>query len=140
MKQMVDSTLIKPVKILKEINFNKASLAIRDDGLAVLRIDTNSEIEVAQVKMVNEALKQMGNGAKFPFLIVVREFTLPSAAARTYIAKADSIPYAKAEAYVIKSLSQRLVGNIYLNYYKPARPTRIFSSELRAVEWLKTFL
>ena len=89
---------------------------------------------------VVSTLEKFGEGKKFPLLIVVGEYTLPTPEARAYIATPESDPYASAEAYVIQSFSQKLVGNVYLSFNKPARPTRLFNSEEKAIEWLKTFL
>jgi hypothetical protein len=85
------------------------------------------------------ALETIFEGKKFPLLIVTGEYTLPTPEARAYIATPESDPYASAEAYVVKSLSQKLVGNVYLSFNKPARPTRIFNSEEKALEWLQQF-
>ena len=84
--------------------------------------------------------ENMPKGKKYPLLIITGEYTLPTAEARAYIATPESDPYASAEAYVVTSLSQKLVGNVYLSFNKPARPTHIFTSEEKAVEWLKQFL
>jgi hypothetical protein len=128
------------IQIIKQVNFEISSVALRSDGVMVARIKANEEIDVKHVIEIVNAMEQMGAGRKFPLLIIVGEYTLPSAEARNYIATAESDPFASAEAYVIQSLSQKLVGNVYLSLNKPARPTKLFTSEEKAVEWLKTFL
>lgn len=128
------------VQILEEKSFEEFSIALRNDGLVAVRVISNYEIDVHHVEQVVKALKEIGNGAKYPLLIVVGEYTLPSPDARAYIATAESDPYASAEAYVIQSFSQKIVGNGYLRFNKPARPTHIFTDEEKAIEWLKTFL
>jgi hypothetical protein len=105
-----------------------------------VRVNENEEIDKPNVVEIVNAINELGEGKKFPLLIVVGEFTLPTPDARNYIATAESDPFASAEAYVIVSFSQKLVGNVYLKFNKPARPTRIFTSEEKAVEWLKSFL
>jgi len=124
----------------KKHQFNILSVSLRDDGIVLVDVKANQEIDVKEVKEVVTTLEQMGNGKKYPLLIVTGEYTLPTAEARAYIATAESDPFASAEAYVVKSLSQKLVGNVYLSFNKPARPTHIFTSEEKAVEWLKQFL
>jgi hypothetical protein len=129
-----------PISALEEINFPTLTVILRNDGLVLVKVIANSEIDINNVTEVVGALEKIGKGKKFPLLIIVGEYTLPSAEARAYIAKAESDPYASAEAYVIQSFTQKLVGNVYLSFNKPARPTRIFNSEEKATEWLKTFL
>ena len=126
-------------KILQRKDFDILSIYLRDDGLVNIDIKSDEEITVSHVKLIVHALQEMGGGKIFPLLITVGERTLPSEEARRYIALAESDPYASAEAYVISSLSQKLVGNFYLRFNKPARPTRIFTNTNEAIEWLKTF-
>lgn len=128
------------VEIIKVYTFEESAVSFRSDGLAWVCIKTSNDVEVKHVVEIVSALEEYGKGKKFPLLITTQEYTLPSPEARTYIAKAESDPFASAEAYVIQSFSQKLVGNVYLQFNKPARPTRIFNSEEKAIEWLKTFL
>ncbi len=131
---------IAMISILKEKKFDTLTVALRSDRIAVVHVIGNSEIDISHVKQVVGALGELGGGKKFPLLISVGEFTLPTPEARNYIATAESDPFASAEAYVVRSLSQRLVGNVYISLNKPARPTRMFNDEQKATEWLKTFL
>ncbi|MCE3279753.1 MAG: hypothetical protein K0S44_1944 [Bacteroidetes bacterium] len=130
----------KAVSILSEKNSGPFAIAIRDDGIARIAITENIDIEVNHIKEIVSLLEQAGDGQKFPVLIVASEFTLPSAEARAYLATPESDPYAIAEAYITSSFSQRLVGKVYLSLNRPARPTRLFKEEAKAIEWLRTFL
>lgn len=132
--------LKEPLTILKEKKFETLSVAIADDGLVHVHIIGNSEIDVQHVKLVVDTIEELGEGNVYPLLIVVGEFTLPTPEARAYIATPESDPYASAEAYVVKSFTQKLVGNVYLSFNQPARPTRIFNDEKKAIAWLKSFL
>lgn len=128
------------IQILKTVNFKILSVNLRSDGLVHVKIKGNEEIDVKNVVEVVSALETFYEEKKFPLLIVVDEYTLPTPEARAYIATPESDPYACAEAYVIQSFTQKLAGNVYLSFNKPARPTRLFNSEEKAIEWLKTFL
>jgi hypothetical protein len=128
------------ITIIQQLNFKILAVALRSDGLILVTVKANEEITVDNVIEVVESVKILGEGKKMPLLIVVDKYTVPSVEARLYIATAASNPFATAEAYVVQSLSQKLVGNFYLNFNKPKRPTKIFNSEEKAVEWLKGFL
>ena len=133
--------MISPeIKILDTISFSRLSVSLRSDGIAHVKVRGEEEIDVNKVVEVVSALEKFGKEQKFPLLIVVDKYTLPTSEARAYIATPESNPYACAEAYVIQSFPQKLVGNVYLSFNKPARPTRLFNSEEKALEWLKTFL
>lgn len=128
------------MELIQQIDFELFSVALRSDGIAFLKVKGNVEIDIENVKQIAGAMEKLGSGKKFPLLIIADEYTIPTPEARAYIATPESDPFASAEAYVLQSLSQKLVGNVFLNFNKPARPTRIFSSEEKAVEWLRTFL
>lgn len=126
--------------MIKKIDFEFYSVALRSDGIIAVNVAGNQEIGVEDVKKVVDAIYKIGSGKVFPLLIVTGEYTLPTPEARAYIATPESDPYASAEAYVVKSFSQKLVGNVFLSFNKPSRPTRIFNSEEKALEWLKGYL
>ena len=128
------------ISILEKVDFPTLSVSFRSDGIVNVQIQANDEIDVIHVIQVVDVLEKVGKGKKFPLLIVVGEYTLPTPEARAYIATPESDPYASAEAYVIQSFTQKLVGNVYLSLNKPARPTKMFNSEEKAIEWLKAFL
>ena len=132
--------ILTTIDIIKTAQFKILSVNLRSDGLVDVKVNGNEEIDIANVVEVVSALEKLGEGKRFPLLIVVGEYTLPTPEARAYIATPESDPFASAEAYVIQSFSQKLVGNVYLSFNKPARPTRLFTSEEKAIEWLKTFL
>ena len=113
---------------------------VEEEGIVHIKVNGNTEIDVPDViELVNELGKLFQN-KKFPLLIVTEDYTLPTRDARHYIALAESDPYAAAEAYVVRSYAQKLVGNFFLNFNKPARPTRIFMDEIEARKWLHDFL
>jgi len=42
-----------------------------------------------------------------------------------------------AAAIVTKSLANKLLGNFFVNFHKPKSPSRMFSEEQEALEWLR---
>jgi hypothetical protein len=130
----------KNIRIIKEKESESHIVSICEDGIARILIKEHVEVDVIHVKEIVNSLEELGGGTKFPLLILTPVFTLPTPDAREYIASAASNPYASAEAYIIRSLPQKLVGNVFLSFNKPSRPTRLFSDEAKAEEWLRSFL
>lgn len=130
----------QPIHILDKVEFNKTCVALRDDGIMMVEIKAYEEVDVVLVKRIVNSIERIGEAKRFPLLIILGENTLPNAEARAYVATPESDPYAKAEAYVINSFTQKLVANVYSSFNKPFRPTKFFNTEEKAVEWLKTFL
>lgn len=128
------------LNIIDKVEFNKTSIALRSDGIMMVEVKAFEEVDVVLVKKIVNSIERIGEGKRYPLLIILGEHTLPNADARAYVATPESDPYAIAEAYVIHSFTQKLVANVYTSFNKPFRPTKFFSSEEKAVEWLKTFL
>lgn len=125
---------------LKSKKFNTYSVSLRDDGLIQIDIDPETEVSLEEVIEGTEYIMNAVKDHKFPVLFIAYEFSIPSKESRDYLAKKESLPYSLADAYVIHSFPQKLIGNFYLKVNKPARPTKIFTDKDEAITWLKTFL
>lgn len=83
---------------------------------------------------------EMLNQRKAPLLITLDQFAIPPIETRVFWAKKESAPYASADAYVATNFGHKLIGDFYLRFNKPGRPTKIFKTQDAAIEWLRTFL
>jgi hypothetical protein len=54
------------------------------------------------------------------------------------MAEPRAMKYAVAKAYVIQSLHQKTMANIFLFLFRPRVPVKFFRSEIKAKEWLST--
>lgn len=57
---------------------------------------------------------------------------------RNYLVQPQRAERVRADALVINNLPHRLLADFYLKFNRPDIPTRFFSSEEEAREWLKT--
>jgi hypothetical protein len=57
---------------------------------------------------------------------------------RNYLVQPQRAERVSADALVINNLPHRLLADFYLKFNRPDIPTRFFSSEEEAREWLKT--
>jgi hypothetical protein len=125
------------VHILDSIAWGPYKVSLREDGIMQVEIEPEQEVTIDNVKEIIEAIGKLGNRNKYPVLVLPGEYTLPTPEARLFIASPGN-PYALAEAYLTHSLPQKLVGNFFLQFNKPERPTRMFSKYEEALEWLNS--
>ena len=95
------------------------------------------DIEIAKIAF-NVGV-EVTNGKKFPSIADisrVKEYTME---ARQFLAKKEAYNSLLAGALIVKSVYQRIGGNLYLMFSKQPIPTRLFTSEAEAIEWLKQF-
>ncbi|MCE3279802.1 MAG: hypothetical protein K0S44_1993 [Bacteroidetes bacterium] len=104
-----------------------------------IKIIEGAEIELSDALQNFEATKLLTKNDRYLILVDGRVSLSISREARAFAAESkndDSI----ASAMIITSTANKLIGNFYININKPSIPTRIFSSEEKAIEWLSGFL
>lgn len=112
-----------------------------EDGIirTVGRRDTEASLEYA--KAIIAAILKVSGGRRVPNLVDLRGVRNSiSRDARIYFAGAEADRALTATAMVVDSSLGRMIGNFYLGLNQPKRPTRLFTQESEAVEWLKNFL
>ncbi len=125
---------------IDKIKTATGTVSFQEEGIVRYQIDQTDEITLQNVKEYLEAVRNLGGGKAFCNLVVMKEFIQVGDEARKYAAGEESNMYTIADAFVINSIALKLVGNFYIRYNKPVRPTRIFNNEEDALVWLRTFL
>jgi len=107
----------------------------------ILRIEIleGAEIELADAIQNQEARKLLTKNDKYLILVDGRVNLSISKEARAFAAQHKN-DGSTASAFIITSTANKLIGNFYINVNKPNIPTKIFSSEEKAIEWLESFL
>jgi hypothetical protein len=127
------------VELLNTIHLSNTRASLRSDGILQLDVLPGSHNTVAHVKEAIEALGKTSGGKCYPLLIIAGKDASIDTEAMTFMAKENADPYSIAVAYLISSISQKLLGNFYLKFNKPSKTTRIFTSKEQALEWLAAF-
>jgi hypothetical protein len=83
------------------------------------------------------ATGELTGNKKLPTLTIPGKYSEATKEALDFIFSDASTIFASADAYVANSLSQKIIGNFYLKLKKPNIPTRLFTNEKTALEWLK---
>ncbi len=128
------------MNILDKIKITLGTISLQEEGIVRYDIDSIDEITVQHLKEYLVAIEHFGEGKKFCNLILMKKFTQIGDEARKYAASEENNVYTIADAFVINSVALKIVGNFYIRYNKPVKPTRLFSNEEDALGWLRTFL
>lgn len=125
--------------MLTTFSNNKFQLSLNEKGYYELFIKEGEEVFIADAQLIKDAQKQI-SGKRLPILISGGQFSITNIETLKYIAKNENMPYSKVSAFVAESISQKILGNFYLKFFKPERPTRFFNHKEDAIEWLQQFL
>lgn len=126
---------------MKKIVTRTAEIVLGDDGIIRKKILDDVDIEEADIIENQQAVLALTGNAPYVIVTDGREANVRiSHEARQYVAGPVVSQYRIAEALLIDSMASRITANFYLRVNKPISPTRLFTDEQKALEWLRTFL
>ena len=126
-----------PVQYISEVlTYRISSLVLRSDGILHIDIKKEETFTVADYNDLMDGAFKLGGGKKLLNLITIGKYTLPDHSSRVLSTSKEGGIYKMADAFVINSLPQKIIGNFYMKYHKPHTPTQFFNDEITAINWL----
>ncbi len=123
---------------LSTIRRTKTTLATFEaPDLLLLVIFTDQVLTVDESNEIAKWMKQHTT-SKYKVLTVPQLNADIEPEVRNYLVQPQRAERVSADALVINNLPHRLLADFYLKFNRPDIPTRFFSSEEEAREWLKT--
>lgn len=95
------------------------------------------ELTLEDAKAVVAAGREASGGRRVPLVVDMGATASISREARQYFAEQD---LTLAQAILIRSPVSRVIGNFFLGLNRPSCPTKLFTTEEAALEWLAQFL
>ena len=117
-----------------------SKLRFGKDGIGRIIFLPNVAITRDAVKEHFAACAKLSKGKKCPVLVDARNVKYANRQARKYFASEEALKITKAAAIVVGSHVTRVIGSFFMGLDKPPYPTKLFTSESKATEWLKRFL
>jgi hypothetical protein len=117
------------------------NVTLRDDGLVEIRIDEGVFQSLADARENLDATIRACGGRRRPFLVdISRAKTLEPEVRHFYTGERLLEGFLAMGLLVEASPFGRMMGNIYFRVAKPGIPTRLFTDQESALQWLRTFL
>ncbi len=110
--------------LIQEVNFLKT----------IYKNNINISIENA-IEIVNERLAITSNELHKVLVIIPKKIEM-SKAARDYLSGPEGIKNLTATAIVVNSKYSNFITKLFVKLIPPPIPTKIFSTEAKALEWL----
>jgi hypothetical protein len=92
----------------------------------------------AAKRMVADRIK-VSNGISRPSLLDLRNLVSTDRATMKYYKTKEVIQYVTASAFLTGSALGSLAGNIFLTLERPRIPTKLFTDQTKALEWLEKY-
>ena len=97
-------------------------------------LDTGKDFNITEANRQIAAAYELTNGKPYKALVDTTKSTIsPSTEVKQLIA---GVEHKIREAIVVKTLGNRIIGNIYLKIINKRYPCKIFNNEDSAIEWL----
>ncbi len=114
-----------------------ASISYYEKDILLIKILQDSEIDVREAEETFQETLKITEGKRYAVLIdaCIRVQVTPEA--RIYGAQKERQENLIAQAIVVNSLANRLLGNFIIKFNKPPAPTRLFPDYGIALEWLR---
>ena len=119
----------------KVVATDVARIELDERGFLIISlIDTGKVFDEEEAKRQIAAAYEIANGEKYRVLVDATQNTnSPTPEAKKIIADVDQ---KIREAIVVKSLGNRILGNIYLKFINTRYPAKIFNDKETAIQWL----
>lgn len=114
--------------------------SLEKDGYLLTRVKPGSEILLQDAKDNTAAVIEVSGGIVLPLLVDLREIKSITKEARDHFSMRGRKPNVSAVAMLIRSPVSRVIGNFFISFNNPVVPTRLFSMEKSAIEWVKNEL
>jgi hypothetical protein len=115
-------------------------LWLGEDGIVRIIHIPGAEVTLENAKETMAAYLKVYKGKRRALLVDTKTMKSIAREARKYYAGPEAAKVASAVALIVATPVSRVLGNFYIGLSNPHLPSRLFSSEDEALEWLKGYL
>ncbi len=106
-------------------------------GFIISRVSPLAEVELEHAMENTRKVHEISGDQVYPILVDIRKIRSISKEARDHFAMRDRKPGVVAIALLVSSPLSRIIGNFFLGLNQPKVPTKLFTDEGMAVDWIR---
>ncbi len=122
---------------MEVVDFGVCSLQVLKGNIVRIVLKKEQEIGADVARAMFEYLQKI-NLRAFKTMVITEEDVVILPSAREWMSDPARVSRSSADAFVVDSLPKRLIINFYIKHNKPSVPSRTFSSEEKALTWLRS--
>lgn len=123
-----------------EVAVRVARLWLGDDGIVRIIHSPGTEVSLTDARETMDAYLQLRGGVSRPLLVDTQGMKSIDRGARSLYASEEAARVATAVGLIVDTPVSKVLGNFYIGLSKPHIPSRLFSGQDAALDWLKRFL
>lgn len=125
---------------ISEVKLGFCEVWLGEDGICRVVLMPGVMVGLAEMKENLAAQWSVIGSGKAPALVDMRDINASTQGAREFTAGEEYAQAVSAVAILENTTIGKILGNLFINFSKPIYPTRLFTSESQAIEWLKQFV
>lgn len=121
--------------------FVHSVIKFNEHGIFEIHCADEYVFELADIKEIHTYLESCSKEMNEKVLVVsyATRLNIIGIDSMQYLSRGPHQDFIRAEAFVIKSVPQRLLGNFYMRNLKPIVPAKVFTEKEEATKWLLEF-
>lgn len=123
-------------QVVREIDHKNITVSLRTDGIVVVYLKNNTEINIALQKDMIRIYNEITEGNKAVFLFTAGEFVSITKEARSFAIRMEQNTPTFASAILVNNLGHKIIADFYYKVNRPKQPYRVFWNQDKAIEWL----
>lgn len=125
-------------QLVEKKGFRKVEMRLYSSGIMNIRLKTS--FDLLTLEDLEEIYLWVYSLGENKYLNLFEgQFNIADADVRAFVSSPDQNQYTIADAVFIKNLSDKIMGDFYLNQNKPVKPTKLFGDRDEAIDWLLSF-
>lgn len=122
--------------VIKKEETDASHISMCSDGIIRVLFKKNIEIGPPVLKDLFEKFNEIIEGVSYPYIYFAEDGSVIFTTEGNAYSKQNQHLFPKiCNAFVTKSLAQRLIANFYLKFNKPENPSKLFTSHDEAERW-----
>lgn len=117
-----------------------AKLWLGEDGIVRIIHFPGAEVTLADAQETMACYLKLYEGKRRPLFIDTKTMKSMTRETRQYYSGEEAAKVASAAAIIVGTPVSRVIGNFYIGLSNPHLPSRLFSSEDEALEWLRGYI
>ncbi len=117
---------------------NKALIYKLEDDIIKVQIKDSASIEEEDLLEMKDFNKKLAEDKNYYLLFIAGKDAHISKEAREKSTEKEISENKIAQAFVVQSLAHKIIVNFFINIQRPSMPTKMFTDEKEAINWLKS--
>jgi len=123
----------------QRIELPECTIIARADGILHIAY-TDIFLHLEDSKRIFRETRSFSPWEKAPLFLSGTGFTNQDKASRDFNGSPEVLKHCSAIAFHSPSLAQKILANFFIKMMRPSVPTRFFTTEEDAINWLKNYL